>query len=300
MDNATFNSTFNSTNTNGTFSDLPPLPKKSFWTNLLLPTLYLIIVIGSLYTFSSTYRKRQLAKAAKLEPWFPSHRQRDIYLSLLHLDPSEQADAGEKALVKLSKVPDSVLKAALLQRALEDIKRIVQLRQAKPALQTLLQRGSVGDDLWKRFLTAEQEMEAEVKDVVNEANAFSDNWGQVIFQSANEMNQNLLIKQRLAEIQETLQAEKAWWEKKRAGVQAEFLKANGVTASEAANASEPKSDASEPKSDGEVVSGKPAEAPVPAKKNGSSDEDTVIVEAGGPSAQAQGAGGGKGKKKGKK
>ncbi|KAK5738775.1 Translocation protein S66 [Elasticomyces elasticus] len=291
MDNATFNSTFNSTNTNGTSSDLPPLPKKSFWTNLLLPTLYLIIVIGSLYTFSSTYRKRQLAKAAKLEPWFPSHRQRDIYLSLLHLDPSEQADAGEKAL---SKVPDSVLKAALLQRALEDIKRIVQLRQAKPALQTLLQRGSVGDDLWKRFLTAEQEMEAEVKDVVNEANAFSDNWGQVIFQSANEMNQNLLIKQRLAEIQETLQAEKAWWEKKRAGVQAEFLKENGVTASEAAKEDETVKD------DGEVVGSKPSEAPVPAKKNGSSDEDTVIVEAGGPSAQTQGAGGGKGRKKGKK
>ncbi|KAK4954499.1 Translocation protein S66 [Elasticomyces elasticus] len=294
MDNSTFNSTFNSTNTNGTFSDLPPLPKKSFWTNLLLPTLYLIIVIGSLYTFSSTYRKRQLAKAAKLEPWFPSHRQRDIYLSLLHLDPSEQVDAGEKALSKLpDKVPDSVLKAALLQRALEDIKRIVQLRQAKPALQTLLQRGSVGDDLWKRFLTAEQEMEAEVKDVVNEANAFSDNWGQVIFQSANEMNQNLLIKQRLAEIQETLQAEKAWWEKKRAGVQAEFLKENGVTASEPAKEDETAKD-------GEAVEGKPVEAPVPAKKNGSSDEDTVIVEAGGPSAQAQGAGGGKGKKKGKK
>ncbi|KAK5696779.1 Translocation protein S66 [Elasticomyces elasticus] len=294
MDNSTFNSTFNSTNTNGTFSDLPPLPKKSFWTNLLLPTLYLIIVIGSLYTFSSTYRKRQLAKAAKLEPWFPSHRQRDIYLSLLHLDPSVQVDAGEKALSKLpDKVPDSVLKAALLQRALEDIKRIVQLRQAKPALQTLLQRGSVGDDLWKRFLTAEQEMEAEVKDVVNEANAFSDNWGQVIFQSANEMNQNLLIKQRLAEIQETLQTEKAWWEKKRAGVQTEFLKENGVTVSEAANEDETAKD-------GEAVEGKPVEAPVPAKKNGSSDEDTVIVEAGGPSAQAQGAGGGKGKKKGKK
>ncbi|KAK3625641.1 Translocation protein S66 [Elasticomyces elasticus] len=294
MDNSTFNSTFNSTNTNGTSSDFPPLPKKSFWTNLLLPTLYLIIVIGSLYTFSSTYRKRQLAKAAKLEPWFPSHRQRDIYLSLLHLDPSEQVVAGEKALSKLpDKVPDSVLKAALLQRALEDIKRIVQLRQAKPALQTLLQRGSVGDDLWKRFLTAEQEMEAEVKDVVNEANAFSDNWGQVVFQSANEMNQNLLIKQRLAEIQETLQAEKAWWEKKRAGVQAEFLKENGVTASEAAKEDEIAKD-------GEAVEDKPAEAPVPAKKNGSSDEDTVIVEAGGPSAQTQGAGGGKGKKKGKK
>lgn len=32
----------------------------------------------------------------------------------------------------------------------------------------LLQRGSVGDDLWQRFLRAEKEMEEEVKDVVAE------------------------------------------------------------------------------------------------------------------------------------
>ena len=166
MDNAT-NGTFNSTGGNGTFEGFQPPPQpKSFWTNLLLPTLYIIILIGSLYTFSSLYRKRQLSKAARLEPWFPPHRQRDIYLSLLHLDPS--GDAGGDDEKKLKKVPDSILKAALLQRALEDIKRIVQLRTSKPALQTLLQRGSVGDELWQRVLRAEQEMEAEVKDVVNE------------------------------------------------------------------------------------------------------------------------------------
>jgi len=163
----------NGTNsTNGTFEGFqpPPTTPKSFWTNLLLPTLYLTILIGSLYTFSSLYRKSQLSKAARLEAWFPPHRQRDIYLSLLHLDPAEASDGGgggggEK---KLNKVPDSVLKAALLRRAVEDIQRIVQLRSAKPALQALLQRGSVGDELWQRFQRAEKEMEEEVKDVVNE------------------------------------------------------------------------------------------------------------------------------------
>lgn len=168
MDNAT-NSTFNGTfDGNGTFNGTsgtftPPVPKP-FWTGLLLPTAYLIILIGSLYSFSSVYRQRQIARASKLEPWFPQHVTRNIYLSLLHLDP-EAASEGEK---KLSKVPDSVLKAALLKRAVEDIQRIVQLRQAKPALQTLVQRGSVGDELWQRFQRAEQEMELEVKDVVNE------------------------------------------------------------------------------------------------------------------------------------
>jgi len=168
MDNGTnsTNGTFNGTS-EGTFTPPPP---KSFWTNLLLPTLYLIILIGSLYTFSSLYRKRQLSKAAKLEPWFGAHRQRDIYLSLLHLDPAQASESGDSEK-KLKQVPDSILKAALLKRAVEDIQRIVQLRSSKPALQTLLQRGSVGDELWQRFLRAEKEMEEEVKDVVNEVRA---------------------------------------------------------------------------------------------------------------------------------
>ncbi|KAK3072600.1 Translocation protein S66 [Teratosphaeriaceae sp. CCFEE 6253] len=293
MDNATnpspdgtFYSSFNASSSsnstfNGTSSAPPTGPPKPFWTNLLLPTLYLLIVLASLYAFSTTYRQRKLAKAAALAPWFPPHRARDVYLSLLHLDPGEQKGAasggdGEVEKEQLSRVPDSVLKAALLQRALEDIKRIVQLRGAKPALQTLLQRGSVGDELWQRFLRAEQEMEAEVKDVVEEANAFAPQWGQTIFQSANEMNQNLLIKQRMVEIQEGLEAEKSWWETKRAGIQSDFMKE--VAAEE-----------------------KPAEisaanAPVP-RKTGSSDEEAVIVEAGGP-AQAQGSL--RGKRKGKK
>jgi translocation protein SEC66 len=171
MDNTT-NSTFNSSS-NSTFEDWQSQqPPKSFWTNLTLPILYLTILIGSLYTFSSLYRKRKLAKAASLEPWFPAHKQRDIYLSLLHLDPSEASDGGDGEK-KLSKVPDSVLKAALMQRALEDIRRIVQLRNSKPALQTLLQRGSVGYELWQRFERAEKEMEEEVKDVVNEVSQMS-------------------------------------------------------------------------------------------------------------------------------
>ncbi|EMC95208.1 hypothetical protein BAUCODRAFT_46154, partial [Baudoinia panamericana UAMH 10762] len=237
------------------------------WTNLPLLLVYLAVIVGSLWAFLSLYKQRQITKAAKLEPWFPPHRQRDVYLSLLHLDPSEASEGGDGEK-KLSKVPDSVLKAALLQRALEDIKRIVQLRSSKPALQTLLQRGSVGDELWQRFLRAEKEIEEEVKDVVNEANAFAPNWGQVIFQSANEMNQNLLIKQRTAEIQAQLEQEKAWWEKKRAGIQSDFMKEIGAEEAE----------------DGKA---QPPEAPLQQKKNGSSDEDAVLVEAGGP-AQAQG------------
>lgn len=103
------------------------------------------------------------AQAASLAPWFPPHLQRNIYLSLLHLEP-EAGEKGEKA----PKVPESVIRAALLRRAVEDIRRLIQIRTGKQACSTLLQRGSVGDDLWQRFLRAEKEMEEELRDVVME------------------------------------------------------------------------------------------------------------------------------------
>ncbi|KAF2207695.1 hypothetical protein CERZMDRAFT_91743 [Cercospora zeae-maydis SCOH1-5] len=273
------NSTFNATNNgtfNGTHTEFTPPAPGNFWIGLLWPILYITILVGSLSTFSSLYRKRQIAKAAALESWFPPHKARDVYLSLLHLDPSDSPSEAEK---KLKQVPDNVLKAALLARAVEDIQRIVQLRTSKPALQTLLQRGSVGDELWQRFLRAEKEMEEEVKDVVNEANAFAPNWGQVIFQSANEMNQNRIIKERIAELQATTEAEKAWWEKRRIGIQANFMKELDEE---------------------EAAAAKTAEALIAKAQaqQGSSDEDTpVMVEAGGPDS-AQGSL--RGKKGGKK
>lgn len=107
---------------------------------------------------------KRIEKATSLEPWFPAHLQRDIYFSLLHLD--QPSSSGKEK--KTPAVPESVLKAALLRRATEDIRRVMALRSQKPALAMLLQRGSVGDDLWQRFQRAEKEMEDEVKDVVAE------------------------------------------------------------------------------------------------------------------------------------
>ena len=155
------------------------------WLGLLIPVAYLAVLVGSLATFSSLYRARKAgeswnsyhisfgrtanpheAKSASLEPWFPPHQTRNIYLSLLHIEDSPANPSPEKP----PKVPDSVLKAALLLRAEEDIKRILEIKSAKQALSTLLARGSVGDELWQRFLRAEKEIEAELRDVVEEVN----------------------------------------------------------------------------------------------------------------------------------
>ncbi|KAH7364577.1 Pre protein translocase subunit Sec66-domain-containing protein [Rhexocercosporidium sp. MPI-PUGE-AT-0058] len=225
------------------------------WVGLAVPFAYLAVLAGSLTTFSSVYRKRKAAASATLAPWFPPHMQRNIYLSLLHLEPE---DSNEKA----PKVPESVLRAALLERAVEDIHRIIQIRTAKQACSTLLQRGSVGDDLWQRFLRAEKEMEEELRDVVMEANGLSPNWGQTIFQSANEIAANTLFRTRLNEIQAQAESEKQWWEKRRASIQAEFMK-----------------ELDSPSSNGTKTT---------TSKAGS-DEDAILVEGGGPAVSDKGS-----------
>ncbi|PGG99413.1 hypothetical protein AJ79_08529 [Helicocarpus griseus UAMH5409] len=246
------------------------------WLSLSIPFAYLGILIGSLATFSSLYRKRKAAKSSSLTPWFPAHLQRDIYLSLLHLEPSSTSTSATSSKEKKAPaVPETVLKAALLRRATEDIRRLLELRSQKPALGALLQKGSVGDDLWQRFLRAEKEMEEEVRDVVAEANAFAPNWGTTIFQSANEMVVNSVFRERLEEIQSTVQEEKEWWEKKKASIQEGFMKELEEDSASPAGAS------------ASAAAGKQT-------KQNSDDDDAVLVESGGP---AVGGGSGKNKKK---
>lgn len=71
-----------------------------------------------------------------------------------------------------------------------DVQRVLRIREDKPALQALLQKGSIGDELWNSLLAAEKELEIEIMEVISEANSFVEGWGQVIFPTANEMIAN--------------------------------------------------------------------------------------------------------------
>lgn len=177
----------------------------------------------------------------------------------------------------------------------------MEVRTRKPALSTLLQRGVVGDEIFQRLVRAESELEAELKDVVAEANALAPGWGQTIFQSAGEMVQNQLLREKLDRIKESIPAEKQVWAETRERARREL-----------------EGDAPQ----GEKVTSKPQPQPIPAPAQsvsqstpstttiatppkpvtaGSSDEDTVLVETpGADNATSGGGGGGKRKKKNKK
>lgn len=80
-----------------------------------------------------------------------------------------------------------ILVAALLHRAMEDVKLIWSIRDAKTSLGVLHERGQIGDDLWERFTLAEKELEAEIVEVVGEANTFQEGYGNMIFGIASDM-----------------------------------------------------------------------------------------------------------------
>ncbi|KAH0831496.1 Translocation protein sec66 [Fonsecaea pedrosoi] len=274
--------------------------------SLLIPIAYLSILIGSMATFSHLYRQRQVKKKLRLAPYFPPHTTRNIYLSLLHLQ-----DDGS------TKVPDSVLRAALLARACDDIRRIMEVRMRKPALAALLQRGVVGDEIFQRLQRAEQELELELKDVVAEANALSGSgggpggspgtWGQTIFQSANEMVQNQMLREKLDAIKKTLPEEKERWEKQRETARRELLGGDDPSGTTNAGGKPSTTSTTSTTSPTPVPAPAPASASPPATPaektvlkpaTASSDEDGVIVET--PAAEIPTTTGKQKKKKGKK
>lgn len=155
--------------------------------SVFVPIIYLAVLIGGLGTFSVIYRRRKPAPVSQLDEWFPPNTARDVYFSL-------QAQEN---------VPTGLIKSALLLRAVEDIKRLQKIQVKKTALNTLMQKGGAGDDLWTRFLQLEEEMKTEVMDVVAEAQALQEGWQQIIFATANEMYLNDQSRQTLSKIMPT-------------------------------------------------------------------------------------------------
>ncbi|KAG6850536.1 hypothetical protein H0H93_012152 [Arthromyces matolae] len=161
--------------------------------SVLVPVIYIITIFGGLFLFTYYYRRHLSIQS--YEPYFPSHPERNAYVTLLQSDP---------------RASDALLKSALVRRAMADVQRVIRIREDKPALQNLLQKGSIGDDLWNSLLSAEKELEAEIVEVVGEANSFVEGWGQVIFPTANEM----LANERMRSVFENIQSAKAEFERK--------------------------------------------------------------------------------------
>ncbi|KAK0556771.1 Translocation protein S66 [Tilletia horrida] len=162
--------------------------------SIFAPVAYIATLIIGLLLFSRVYRKRKAAEFAKQHtPWFDGHPERDVYQTLVAAQNPQ--------------IPEEVMKAALLSRAMTDVRRIIRMRDDKQALAVLAQKGSIGDQTMSHFALAEKELEAEILDVVSEANTYREGWGQIIFPTASEMVAHLKHKEVYYGIQAQRQAE---------------------------------------------------------------------------------------------
>lgn len=166
--------------------------------SIFVPIGYITVLVVSLSIFSKVYRKRTAQALAREhgQSWFvEGHPERDIYQTLVQSAADAQQKQQQGGAGAAVTIPDVVLKAALLNRAMADVRRIIRMRDDKQALAVLLQKGSIGDDMMAKIVLAEKELEAEILDVVSEANTFREGWGQLIFPSASEMVAHLKHKE---------------------------------------------------------------------------------------------------------
>jgi translocation protein SEC66 len=107
------------------------------------------------------------------------------------------------------------LKAALLERAREDISRIHTLRESKTAATTLLQKGAISESTFQQILAAETVLNAEIEDVMAEAKALGgEEWGQTIMSQANEYHQKNTVLEAIDRAKKIEETERKTWDEK--------------------------------------------------------------------------------------
>ncbi|KAI9355107.1 Sec62/63 complex, subunit Sec66 [Zopfochytrium polystomum] len=91
-----------------------------------------------------------------------------------------------------------LLSIALMRRALVDVQRLIMIRDEKPSLQNLVKTGVLGENMLSLILKAEKELEAEMVEVVEEAEVYRTGWGKSIFQEASNLLQQQAQAQAMA------------------------------------------------------------------------------------------------------
>ncbi|ORX44112.1 hypothetical protein DM01DRAFT_1411423 [Hesseltinella vesiculosa] len=113
------------------------------------------------------------------EAWFPLNKSKYAYLAI-----KEQPEA-----------PLHHVKAALLARAVECVRRIRHLQSNEQVLPQLMQKGLINDRLHHELKTAETEAAQEGQEIFDEAEALVRGWSKTIFTTAMHMIEFEKLKQ---------------------------------------------------------------------------------------------------------
>lgn len=191
--------------------------------SIFTPLIYVGILLTCFVTFSIVYRRRKLRKLSTVQPVFSENHASRIYAFL-------KERYNDPAATPETKPHERVMKAALLRRGAEAIRRSLKLKENEPYFNRLYQEGLIGDDIFKNFEIQAKFQELELKDIVKECESYKKGWSQTFFTVCQEICFNEALRRRLNSIHEREEVLSELWqysEKKPCDELKEMVTSNG-------------------------------------------------------------------------
>ncbi|EGV60985.1 Translocation protein S66 [Yamadazyma tenuis] len=170
-------------------------PQSQINISVFTPIIYLCILLSCFIAFSVIYRRRRVNNLAKVVPIFEENHSANVYAFL-------NSQYSDPELPKDQKPHEKVMKAALLRRGVEAIRRSLRLKEAEPVYKTLYQDGLIGDDVFQQFNIQLKLQELEINEIVQQCESFKKNWAQSFFKVAQEICFNEALRRRLYSMSE--------------------------------------------------------------------------------------------------
>lgn len=173
--------------------------------SVFTPIIYLGLVLTCFIVFSVIYRRRKVNQLAKVVPIFGENYNSEIYsfLKEKYTDPN---------VAKEEKPHEKVMKAALLRKGVEAIRRSLRLKEAEPVYKHLYENGLIGDDIFQQFNIQVKFQELEIKEIVQDCEGYKKNWSQLFFKVAQEICFNEALRRRLNAMDNRTEDLAKFWE----------------------------------------------------------------------------------------
>lgn len=172
--------------------------------SVLTPLIYVGVMVSAFVAFTVFYKKHRLRKMLEVEPIFGHNYLLELYLVL-------KDKYYDKLLPKDERPPEKAVKAALLRRAVEAIRRSLKLKENEPAFNKLYQDGLIGDEVFKQYEFQNKVQQLELKEIVDECLQFSKEWPALFFPVAQEICYNEALRRRLHAMDDRSEDLKLLW-----------------------------------------------------------------------------------------
>ncbi|RKP32799.1 hypothetical protein METBISCDRAFT_21066 [Metschnikowia bicuspidata] len=158
---------------------------------IFTPLIYVAVMVTAFVVFSVQYKRHRLRKLVQMESLFGHNYTVDLYLAL-------KDKYYNKSLPKQERPPEKAVKAALMRRAVEAIRRTLKLKENNSVFDKLYQDGLIGDDIFKQFELQNKMQQLELNEIVTECQQFSKEWPEKFFPVVREICFNEALRRRLS------------------------------------------------------------------------------------------------------